>query len=175
MKFFYSKEADGFEKMQTFNDSYLQLTDFGKTPEKYIYDASGTTLDGRTLAIEIKDRDLALCHTTDTYFIQGTLPDGKPYYDSTIMIEGHKAASMYFDAVVNGTVPMYINFMQNGYVVVFNLQMLKHTPTFKQKKIKSIGYDKMEIGQRYFLSMKDAFIYAQTQDNTYRLIHKPDK
>lgn len=78
---------------------------------------------------------------------------GNTYTASTIYIEQHKVCSMLLDYVALNYEPIYINFLDNC-IIVYNLSRLKHRPISEVKKIKSLGYDKMEIGTRERIGYK---------------------
>ena len=80
---------------------------------------------------------------------------------------------MMLDYVTLHQEPIYINFLKDGVVVVFNLSKLKRRPFSESKTIKSRGYGKMEIGQREGLYLSDATIYKMDNNNTYQLIKRP--
>ena len=67
---------------------------------------------------------------------------------------------MIFEYIANGTEPLYFNFLNDGYVALFNLKKLTKRPKeHKRLSIESKGYQKMEIGSREGLYIKDAAIY----------------
>ena len=146
-------EENDYELLQDFN-SVLKLNELGKTPEKYTTDASGYTTDGRYINIELKRRNINI----NTY--------------KTLYIETHKAGDMLLDYVCEKKIPLYINFLNDGYVVVYNLSELKHRPKKICKRIESKLYQGFELAKRQELIIDDAFIYKKN-NNTYKLVHKP--
>ena len=149
----FKKEDEDYLLLKDFN-KVLKLTELGKCPEKYTTDASGYTTDGRYLNIELKSRDIDI----NTF--------------SSLFIEAHKAGDMLLDYVCEDKIPLYINFLNNGYVVLYNLSRLKHRPKKVFKKAYSKLYEGFELSKREELLVSDAWIY-QKINNEYKLIHKP--
>ena len=149
----FKKEDEDYILLKDFN-KVLKLTELGKCPEKYTTDASGYTTDGRYLNIELKSRDIDI----NTF--------------SSLFIEAHKAGDMLLDYVCEDKIPLYINFLNNGYVVLYNLSRLKHRPKKVFKKAYSKLYEGFELSKREELLVSDAWIY-QKINNEYKLIHKP--
>lgn len=62
--------------------------------------------------------------------------------------------------MIEGLTPLYINFLQDGYIIIFNLANLKKRPEKSTtKNIKSKGYNKFEMAKRQGLYLSDAAIY----------------
>ena len=148
-----TNEINDYELLQDFN-KVLKLTELGKCPDKYTTDASGYTTDGRYINIELKSRNIGI----NTY--------------KTIFIEAHKAGDMLLDYVCEKKIPLYVNFLSDGHVVVYNLAELKHRPNKVAKKIYSKLYEGFELAKREELQMDDAWIYKKT-NNGYKLCYKP--
>ena len=140
----------------------------GRTPAKHTSDASGVTTDGRYLNFEIKIRNQTLVDD----IISGCSTGGKIYTANTIYIETHKVGDLLLDYVCYKTVPLYINFLNDGFVILYNLLTLKHRPTKVAKRIYSKLYQGFELSKREELLLDDAWIY-QKENNTYKLIKKP--
>lgn len=148
-EFFENSEQSCINKMEQFiNKHNFNLSETGATPSKYDYDYSGVckTLDREvTYAFELKDRNYSL----DTFNKWGN-----------IIIEAHKLSELYLHYVMYGIIPIYINFTSDGKVILFNLSKLKDKPKYKlYKGIKSKGYQRIEEGSRFELSMSDAKIF----------------
>ena len=166
--YFETNEENDFEKLMAFNEATGIFDEIGKTSHKYHTDATATTTnklgETRYWNIELKDRNLNLLEDGR---ISGATEKGT-FYDNTIFIENHKAASMFFD-MINGLTPLYINFLSDGHILIFNLSNLKKRP---QKtgtmNIRSKGYQKFEVAKREGLYISDAAIY----DKNYKLIKK---
>ena len=94
------------------------------------------------------------------------------YGDKVIALMGNHE-DMLLDYVTLDYVPLYINFLQDGHVIVFNLAKLKHRPETVCKYIKSKLYDGFELAKRQMLNMGDAYIY-KLKNNEYKLISKPE-
>ena len=161
------KENEGYEKLKDFN-SYLKLIELGRYPEKHTSDASGVTTDGRYLNFEIKIRNQTLING----ILSGVTTDNKTYTGTTLYIEAHKVGDLLLDYICDKTIPLYINFLNDGYVVLYNLSALKHRPTKVAKRIYSKLYQGFELSKREELLLDDAWIY-QKENNTYKLIKKP--
>lgn len=161
-------EKTDFELLAQFN-YYLKLIELGKCPEKWHSDASGYTTDGRYINIELKQRNQVLLKNMT---VSGCTEDGKPYTCKTIYAEAHKCGDMLLDYVCEQKEPLYINFLLNDVVLVFNLARLKHRPDKVGKRIYSKLYQGFELAKREELRIEDAFIYKM-ENNEYKLIYKP--
>ena len=89
----------------------------------------------------------------------------------TVMIESHKLCSLLLDYQCNGIIPLYVNFFNNEYVVVYNLSKFKSRPEEKTFAIYSNGYQFKQFERRAFLKLKEGWIYKKENDN-YKLIQK---
>lgn len=79
---------------------------------------------------------------------------------SSIMIEDYKLAGMMLEYTINHREPLYVNFLADGTVVIFNLIKLSTMPKMRIQDIKSDGYDKMQYQERrYLLPIDEAVIY----------------
>lgn len=146
-EFFSQQEEIGFEKMYSLNE-YFQLSDFGRTPEKYDFDASGVTKTGSVVAIEIKNR------------LNYTLEDFKRF--GSVVIEPHKLAEMYTAHIFDKYIPLYVNFTEDGYAIVFNLtdtKDIKYSTSQRYASIQSKGYERTEKGGRFEIPMSYAKVY----------------
>lgn len=146
-------EADDFELFKDFNEKKFKLNKLGRTPSKHSSDASGMTEDGRYINIELKKR----------------YNDINEY--DTLQIETHKAYDLLNDYVMENKIPLYVNFLQDGHVVVFNLTKLKYKPHKKRVRTWSKLYQDYENEYKLLLDLKNAFIYKKTNDK-YTLIQK---
>lgn len=147
------KEENDYILMEDFN-KVLKLRELGKCPQNDVTDCSGYTEDGRYVSIELKERNICI----DTY--------------DSIFIETHKCGDMLLDYVIEGKIPLYINFLNNGYVVLYNLARLRHRPKKVAKRIYSELYQGFELAKREELPLEDAFIYKKEND-AYKLVRKP--
>ena len=157
------KEDEGFKLLKEFNEKVLKLKDLGRTPEKHTTDASGFTSDNKYINIELKKRNMRL---TDDFKLSA-----ETYTVDTLFIEAHKAGDLLLDYICYKHIPLYINFLDDDTVIVFNLSTLKHRPRKIAKKIESKLYEAFELGKREGLLLKDAYIYKKI-NNSYKLIHK---
>lgn len=162
------QETNDYILLEDFN-KVLKLMELGQCPQKYTTDASGYTTDGRYLNIELKKRNQTMSGLT---LIGTSSKTNKTYTADTIYIEGHKCGDMLLDYVVEKKIPLYINFLNDGYVVLYNLSTLKHRPTKVAKRIWSELYQGFELAKREELRIEDGWIYQRINDK-YKLIHKP--
>ena len=157
------KELDDFKLLLEFNEK-LKLKDLGKTPEYYATDASGIT-NHQIINIELKQRRMRL---NDDLTLSA-----KTYTADTLYIESHKLADMLLDYMYEDKTPLYINFLDDGTVIVHNLARLKSRPKkVNFKKIYSELYGGFELAKRQELRLDEAWIYKKDKDK-YILIHKP--
>lgn len=164
----FKKEDEDYILLKDFNHDVLKLTELGQTERNESSDASGYTTDGRLISIELKQRNLQLSGLT----LIGTTSEGKSYTADTIYLESHKLGDMLLDYLIDKKIPLYINFMQNDYVLLYNLSTLKNRPKKVCKKIYSKLYQGFELSKRQELPLKDAWIY-QRINNVYKLVYKP--
>lgn len=164
-KYFSENESNDIEKLIKFNEKAHIFEHIKETEIKHYTDATGYSMD-RIFNIELKNRNQVLLTNGK---ISGCTQNGKPYIDDDIFIEDHKAADMLMDYVAYGLEPLYINFLANGWVLIFNLSKLSIRPRkHLNLKINSKGYRSMEFGNRQGLYLKDAAIY----DSNYNLVKK---
>lgn len=153
--FFESNEIIDYDKLVKFNNETHIFDNIGQTPSKHYFDASGNTYD-RCFSIELKSRNITLL---DDGSISGCTNDGRTYTDKGIIIEAHKLADLVVEGMF-GHEPLYINFLEDDTVLIFNLSKIRHKPSRKANmKISSRGYGYMELGHRHFLNINDAAIY----------------
>lgn len=151
-------EKTDFELFQDFNN-YLKLLDLGQCPYEHHSDASGLTRDGRHVDAELKFRNQVLLDDLKT--ISGSTKNGRTYTASTIFIEGHKIADMLLDYVCLNREQLYVNFLNDDVIILFNVAKLKHRPNKVVKKIYSELYQSIELAKRQELDMRDAWIYKK--------------
>lgn len=161
------KEDEGWEKLESFN-TLLQLRELGRTPRNYPNgDASGYTSVGDYVNIEIKVRDF----NYEDGILSGETSEGKTYTADTLFIETHKCGDMLLDYVVEGKIPLYVNFI-GDYAFVYNLSRLKKRPKQVTKKIWSKLYQGFELSKRQELPISEAYIYKLIE-NKWFMIKKP--
>lgn len=131
-----------------------KIVDYGRWKEKEYVDATGLTSDNQFINMELKKRNIAI----NQY--------------PTLDAEGHKLADLYIDYFCDKKIPLYINFLKDWYVVVFNLAKLKHRHAAKKEKNWSQGYHAFEMTQTQKLDIKDAWIYKKDENGKYRLMQK---
>lgn len=156
-------ETNDYVLLEQFND-YLNLKELGRCPEKYHTDCSGVTKDGKTLNIELKRRFVNL------------MPDltisGRTFTASTLFIEQHKILDLYLDYFINGLTPIYINFLNDDVVLLYDLTKLSEKTKTQTMRIESKLYQSFEMAKRIELPITDAWIY-QRENNGYKLVYKP--
>lgn len=157
--YFDNSEQRCLENLEKFNNEYHIFNHTEKTIEKFHADATGYTLnklgERRNFNIELKNRKQILL---DNGVISGTTDKGG-YTGDTIMIESHKLADLLLDNII-GLEPLYINFLLDGTVIIFNLNKLTKRPyKSENQNILSRGYGKMEMAKRQYLYITDAAIY----------------
>ncbi len=151
-EYFENNEKTDFEKLCQFNNEKSFFKELAKTPEKHIYDASGRTNDGRLVCIELKSRNAVLTKENTV--------SGHNFNDQTVFIEDEKFTALAIQNYVNHAIPLYINFLEDGHVLVWNLSQLKREPEHITTVIKNKGYNKMQKCYRNGLYLSDAKIYS---------------
>lgn len=160
--YFDTNESNDMKLLYDFN---LHTNLFsGLNPSEYSHfsDATAYTIsrlgEERKFNIEIKKRNAVL--------LKSGKVSGATFVDDNIIIESHKACDLLFD-IINGYEPLYINFLDNNVVVIYNLNKLSIRPQSMKKFIKSNGYQGFEIASRQGLNIKDAAIYKD-----YKLVKR---
>lgn len=160
--YFDTNESNDMKLLYDFN---LHTNLFsGLNPSEYSHfsDATAYTIsrlgEERKFNIEIKKRNAVL--------LKSGKVSGATFVDDNIIIESHKACDLLFDTI-NGYEPLYINFLDNNVVVIYNLNKLSIRPKSMKKFIKSNGYQGFEIASRQGLNLKDAAIYKD-----YKLVKR---
>ena len=151
-KFYRDKEQEDWLAMQSFN-SLLSLTQLGQTPVGTFYDVSGYTNDGTLVEIELKGRNISLDDLNNN-----------PVYSEGIIVEAEKISDMLFDSNIEHTIPLYINFLNDNHIVVFNFKRFKKRPQRKKIRIKNQGEGVNEKVTRYYLPLEEGIIYKKEGD-----------
>ena len=139
--YFDTNEQQDLQLMYEFNYQTKLFQSIKPTEPKSQVDAIATK-GKREFAIELKHRYINL----EKY--------------KSIMIEDYKLAGMMLEYAINKREPLYVNFLADGTVVIFNLIKLSTMPKMRITDIKSEGYNKMQCQERrYLLDIKDAVIY----------------
>ena len=159
------KEQDDFNKLTAFNKK-LKLKNLKQTDVGHYCDATGE-YNNKQINIELKSRNQNLIRNNNKLQIKGVEKD---YVDNTLFIESHKIADMLVDYIINKSVPLYINFLNNC-TIVFNLSKLTHKPIKKHIRAFSKWKESFEIQDRLALYLYDAYIY----DDNNKLIYKPNE
>lgn len=139
--YFDTNEKQDLQLLYEFNYNTKLFQSIKPTEPKSQVDAIATK-GKREFAVEIKHRFINL----EKY--------------SSIMIEDYKLAGMMLEYTINHREPLYVNFLADGTVVIFNLLKLSTMPKMRIQDIKSNGYDKMQCQERrYLLPIDEAVIY----------------
>lgn len=165
MNYFEENEKNDLRKLFELNEKAHIFSTITPSKEKHYTDATGFTAD-RLFNIELKNRNQILLKDGR---ISGCSQSGKDYIDETIFIEDHKLSDMLLDWLCNGLEPLYINFLSNGWTIIYNLSKLTVRPKkYLNMKINSKGYRSMEFGNRQGLYLIDAAVY----DDKYNLVKR---
>lgn len=166
--YFNENEENDLKKLFELNEKTHIFTSITPSKEKHYVDASGTSID-RLFNIELKNRNQILLENGR---ISGCSQSGKEYIDETIFIEDHKLSDMLLDWITTGLEPLYINFLSNGWTIIYNLSKLTARPKkYLNMKINSKGYKSMEFANRQGLYIVDAAVY----DDKYNLVKRCGK
>lgn len=150
--YFNTMEKTDYEKLEQFQSERDWFAEIFQTPKKHPYDASGYTKDGRLAVIELKTRNAVLT--------QNNTLSGHNFNDSTVFIEEEKIASLLLQYVINDAIPLYINFLQDGTTLIWNLSTLKTLPKhFCDVTIDNKGYKGVQKTYREGLYISDAKVY----------------
>lgn len=147
------QEADDFKLLEKLNEDVFKLKNLSRRKgDSNPIDASGfSSNNNEVVNIEIKSRECKI----NTY--------------PTLMMETHKGYTLLEEYIKYKRIPLYVNFLEDGNAVVFNL--LHSNGYMKRGKADSRLYGDKESEYKYFLSLKNAWIYKKT-NNTYKLIQK---
>ena len=91
---------------------------------------------------------------------------------NTLYIDDYKACNMLMDFVALNLIPIYVNFMADDTIIVFNLLRLHKRPKITKNRTYSKGKQAYEYSDRQELYIEDAYIYKKDKNNRYRLIKK---
>lgn len=165
-KYATDKEQTGYEKLLDFNQ-LLKLKDLQQTVEGDYRDATGITTTNQKVNIENKVRNQTLFYQDGKPYISGLTSSNSPYSADTIYIEAHKASDLLMDWITLDYIPLFVNYLRDNIVVVFNLSRLKQRPKSRHLRIYSSLYQSYEEADRLELSLNDAFIYKKDKNNKY--------
>lgn len=130
--------------LKLFNDFNTKTKLFGKIQPTHKYGQYDATAIAkkRTFAVELKSRNMKI----DAF--------------KTIMIEDYKYLELLLAKQFENKEPLYINFLNNDTVVLFNMDKLKNKPQFKENvDIESKGYGTKQKERRYYIDLKEAVVY----------------
>lgn len=161
--YFETNEMEDLKRLYDFNLHTNLFSGLEATQRFDHADATAYTVtrlgEERKFKIELKQRNAVLLRSGKV--------SGKTFVDDTIIIESHKMCDLMLDKM-DGYESLYINFLENGVVIIYNLNKLTKRPkSLKQKKILSKGYGAFEIGSRQGLYIYDACIYKD-----YKLVKR---
>lgn len=160
--YFVEKENENWKLLCDFNEHTHLFDEIGRMNEYYHTDATGRTEtklgEQRMFNIELKIRNVTL--TKSGKFM------GDKFNENTLYIESHKIADLLLDQVI-GYEGLYVNFLNNNVVVIFNVGKLKVRPKLEKKRIPSKGYQGFEMAFREGLHINDAAIYKD-----YKLVKR---
>lgn len=143
--YFKDNEKQDLQLLYQFNYDNKLFTWVMPTEPKSQIDAIAMK-GGRNFAIEIKHRLIPV----DRY--------------KSIMIEDYKYLELLQEYQFNNREPLYINFLHDNVVVIFNLSKLSAKPKLRIMNIKSEGYGTMQQQERrYMLDLSDACIYKDNK------------
>ena len=160
--YFETKENENWKLLCEFNEHTNLFDKIGRMHEYYHSDATGQTTnklgETRKFNLELKTRNVTL--TKSGNFM------GDKFNENTLFIESHKIADLLLDQVI-GYEGLYVNFLNNNVVVIYNVGKLSVRPKLEKKRIQSRGYQGFEIAFREGLHIKDAAIYKD-----YKLVKR---
>lgn len=160
-EYFKNKENENWELLCDFNEHTHLFDEIGRMEEYHHSDASGRSIhmgEERKFNLELKIRNVTLLK--DGSF------KGDKFKADTLYIESHKIADLLLDQVI-GFEGLYVNFLNNNVVVIYNVGKLTVRPKLEKKRIPSKGYQGFEMGFRQGLYIKDAAIYKD-----YKLVKR---
>ena len=161
-QYFVDKENENWKLLCDFNEHTNLFNEIGRMHEYYHSDATGKTIskmgEERKFNLELKIRNVTLLKS-------GTF-QGDKFNDQTLYIESHKIADLLLDQII-GLEGLYVNFLNNNVVVIFNVGKLSVRPKLEKKRIPSKGYQGFEMAFREGLHIKDAAIFKD-----YKLVKR---
>ena len=163
-EYFDKMEDYNYEMLTYFNNDQHIFAELDRTKYMHCIDASGTSKGGCKAYIETKAR---------TGITSG--------YDD-IFIESKKVAYLTLSYIVDGYIPLYINYMDYADGFDYTLDLLPHTiMVWRLDKLnkwdyipyiptKSGGYKTVQVQERFCLFKSDATVYRLNPGNkTYRM------
>lgn len=152
-KYFNVCELTGVERLQEFNSLTDMFAFITPSAPKSQWDASGICNSQRVL-IEIKVRNAVLTPNLKA--------SGATFMDDNLFIEDYKLAAILLESKINNFVPIYVNFLADGNVVIFNLEKLTSYKLYSNLSIDSKGYQATQARtNRIGLMLEDATIYSK--------------
>ena len=165
-KYATDKEQTGYQKLVDFNQ-LLKLKNLQQTTEGDYRDATGITKGNQKVNIENKVRNQTLFYNDGKPYISGLTSSNSQYSGDSIYIESHKFADLIVDWITLDFIPLFINYLTDDVIVVFNLSKLKNRPKSRHLRIYSSLYQSYEEADRLELSLQDAYIYKKDENNRY--------
>ena len=160
--YFETKENENWKLLCEFNANTHLFDEIGRMNTYYHSDATGQTTnklgETRKFNLELKTRNVTLTQSGNF--------KGDKFNENTLYIESHKIADLLLDQVI-GYEGLYVNFLNNNVVVIYNVGKLSVRPKLEKKRIPSKGYQGFEMAFREGLHIKDAAIYKN-----YKLVKR---
>ena len=160
--YFETKENENWKLLCESNEHTNLFDKIGRMHEYYHSDATGQTTnklgETRKFNLELKTRNVTLMKSGNFM--------GDKFNENTLFIESHKIADLLLDQVI-GYEGLYVNFLNNNVVVIYNVGKLSVRPKLEKKRIPSRGYQGFEMAFREGLHIKDAAIYKD-----YKLVKR---
>lgn len=151
--YFKHNEDEGWNRLQNFNAKTYMFQLLDRSLQSSQWDASGVCNSQRVL-IEIKVRNAVLTPNLKA--------SGATFMDDNLFIEDYKVAAILLEAKINNFVPIYVNFLADGNVVIFNLEKLTSYKLYSNLSIDSKGYQAtQDRTNRIGLLLEDATIYGK--------------
>lgn len=151
--YFNESEKKCIDKLIEFNQGtgfFSKLEQTGATKGKTVEgDASGYTSDGRTVLIEMKNRNINL------------------FDYETVYINAKKVAKMMLEHSIYQTIPIFVAFFKNGDVGIWNLTKLTKYKYYPLVKSYSKGYGKDEYSEQIGVYPIDAKVYGKDNDGNW--------
>lgn len=150
-EYFDRQELSCWQKLLAFNDHTHMFQSLTQGDYAAPWDASGIC-KGHKVLIEIKQRKVFL---TDDFKLSSAT-----FVANDLFLEDYKLAIMHCQSVVDDMIPVFINLLDDGCVVIHNLNRITSYKKYTNLDIESKGYQSNQIRtNRIGLHINDAVIY----------------